>query len=88
MSTIGDRLDTVRTRIHEAALRHGRDPATITLLAVSKTQPAEALREVMACGQRAFGENYVQELADKADALADLRPEWHFIGPLQSNKPA
>lgn len=86
MSTIGDRLDTVRTRIHEAALRHGRDPATITLLAVSKTQPAEALREAMACGQRAFGENYVQELADKADALADLRPEWHFIGPLQSNK--
>ncbi|WP_018953781.1 YggS family pyridoxal phosphate-dependent enzyme [Thioalkalivibrio sulfidiphilus] len=86
MSTIGDRLETVRTRIHEAALRHGRDPATITLLAVSKTQPVEALREAMACGQRAFGENYAQELADKADALADLRPEWHFIGPLQSNK--
>lgn len=86
MSTIGDRLETVRTRIREAALRHGRDPATITLLAVSKTQPAEALREVLACGQRAFGENYAQELADKADTLADLRPEWHFIGPLQSNK--
>ena len=60
----------------------------VTLLAVSKTQPASAVREAAAAGQRAFGENYVQEALDKIAALADLRSqlEWHLIGPLQSNK--
>ena len=61
---------------------------SVTLLAVSKTQPAEAVREAHQAGQRAFGENYVQEALDKIAALADLRAglEWHLIGPLQSNK--
>jgi hypothetical protein len=69
-----------------AAEAAGRDPAAIGLLAVSKTWPAEAVREAAAAGQRAFGENYVQEGATKAAALAVLGLEWHFIGPLQSNK--
>jgi pyridoxal phosphate enzyme (YggS family) len=86
MTPIRDRLEAVRTRIHELAERHGRDPAGITLLAVSKTQPVEALREALACGQLAFGENYAQELADKAAELAHAAPQWHFIGPLQANK--
>ena len=61
---------------------------SVTLLAVSKTWPAAAVREAYAAGQRAFGENYVQEALAKIDALADLRSglEWHLIGPLQSNK--
>ncbi len=65
----------------------GRDPATVALLAVSKTFPAEAVRAAHALGQRAFGENYVQEALAKMDATADLAGiEWHLIGPLQSNK--
>jgi hypothetical protein len=79
----------VRTRIARAAGAAGRDPATVRLLAVSKTFPAGAVRAVHALGQRAFGENYVQEALDKMDALADLTDlEWHLIGPLQSNKTA
>ena len=62
------------------------DAAPARLLAVSKTQPAAVLRELAACGQRAFGENYVQEALDKQRQLADLDLEWHLIGPLQSNK--
>lgn len=66
----------------------GRDPASVRLLAVSKTFPAEAVREARAAGQIAFGENYVQEGVAKIEALSDLRAgiEWHCIGPLQSNK--
>ena len=66
----------------------GRDPASVRLLAVSKTFPAEAVREARAAGQIAFGENYVQEGVAKIEALSDLRGEleWHCIGPLQSNK--
>ena len=79
----------VRSRIARAAAAAGRDPATIRLLAVSKGQSAEAIRAAHALGQRAFGENYVQEALAKADALADLPDiEWHLIGPLQSNKTA
>lgn len=65
-----------------------RDVQSVTLLAVSKTFPADNVREAVACGQRRFGENYVQEALDKIQSLADLRPqlEWHLIGPLQSNK--
>jgi PLP dependent protein len=81
MDTFCDRLARVHARIAEAARRHGRSPEEITLLAVSKTQPAERIREALACGQRAFGENYARELADKAQALAGEAPEWHFIGP-------
>ncbi|HOB46952.1 MAG TPA: YggS family pyridoxal phosphate-dependent enzyme [Zoogloea sp.] len=73
-------------RIARAAVAAGRDPAGVRLLAVSKTWPAESVREAAAAGQRAFGENYVQEGVAKVEALADLGLEWHFIGPLQSNK--
>ena len=86
MTTIAARLDAVRARIAAAARRAGRDPADVKLLAVSKTWPAEAVREAAAAGQRAFGENYVQEGVDKVEALRALDLEWHFIGPLQSNK--
>lgn len=81
-------LDAVRQRIALAALVAGRDPRSVELLAVSKTFPAEDVRAAHAAGQRAFGENYVQEAITKIEALADLRAdlEWHFIGPLQSNK--
>lgn len=73
-------------RIARAAEAAGRDAAEVRLLAVSKTWPADSVREAAAAGQRAFGENYVQEGAEKVDALAALGLEWHFIGPLQSNK--
>jgi PLP dependent protein len=77
----------VRSRIALAARRAGRDPATVALLAVSKGQPAAAVRAAYALGQRAFGENYVQECLAKARLLAELPGiEWHLIGPLQSNK--
>ncbi len=81
-----ERLGGVRGRLASAAGAAGR-PAPV-LLAVSKTQGAEAVRAAHAAGQRAFGENYVQEGVDKIEALADLRDdlEWHCIGPLQSNK--
>lgn len=77
----------VLARIAAALAAAGRPADSCALLAVSKTFPAEAVRELYAAGQRAFGENYVQELADKAATLHDLPGlEWHFIGPLQSNK--
>ena len=81
-------LQTVSTRMAEACARAGRPPDTVRLLAVSKTQSADAVRALADAGQSAFGENYVQEALDKIEALADLRPrlEWHLIGPLQSNK--
>jgi pyridoxal phosphate enzyme (YggS family) len=78
-----------RLRVAAAARESGREPRDIRLLAVSKTFPPTALRAVYALGQRAFGENYVQEAIAKMDALADLGDvEWHLIGPLQSNKTA
>jgi pyridoxal phosphate enzyme (YggS family) len=90
MSTIEHNLQDVRRRIAAAAAECGRDAKEITLLAVSKTKPASALEEAMAAGQRAFGENYVQEGVDKIRHFAGhpLAAElvWHFIGPLQSNK--
>jgi PLP dependent protein len=73
----------IRRRIDAAAQRAGH---SATLLAVSKTKPATAIRELAARGQRAFGENYVQEALTKQSELADLNLEWHLIGPLQSNK--
>ncbi|PMS34479.1 hypothetical protein B0G57_114132 [Trinickia symbiotica] len=88
MPSIADNLAAVHGRIAQAALAAQRDPASIELLAVSKTFPADDVRTAFAAGQRAFGENYVQESIVKIEALADLRAqiEWHFIGPLQSNK--
>jgi pyridoxal phosphate enzyme (YggS family) len=78
----------VRERIAAACRAAGRSQGSVTLLAVGKTFAAERLREAHAAGIRAFGENYVQEALAKIDALAGLqpRPEWHFIGPVQSNK--
>ena len=69
-----------------AAERGGRAPESVALIAVSKTVGVAALREAHTCGQRAFGESYVQEALPKIAALRDLALEWHFIGPLQSNK--
>jgi pyridoxal phosphate enzyme (YggS family) len=88
MATITHNLHDVRRRISQACSDAGRPESAVTLLAVSKTFPAEAVREAHAAGQTAFGENYVQEALDKISALADLRPnlQWHLIGPLQSNK--
>jgi len=79
-------IQEVRQRIQAAEAAAGRPDGSVRLLAVSKTFPAAAVREAYAAGQRAFGENYVQELQGKAAELADLAIEWHFIGPLQSNK--
>ena len=86
MTPISANLQAVRERIDAAAHRFGRDPAGIALLAVSKTWPADSVRAAAAAGQRAFGENYVQETVEKIAELAPLALEWHFIGPLQSNK--
>lgn len=86
MSTIAENFAKVQGRIAAAACAADRDPASVRLLAVSKTQPAAALRAAYACGQRDFGENYLQEALDKQAALADLDLTWHFIGPIQSNK--
>lgn len=82
--TVRQRLDEVRGRIARADARRGGQETK--LVAVSKTQPASAVREAYEAGQRAFGENYVQELVAKAKELADLDIEWHFIGHLQRNK--
>lgn len=86
-SPIADRVQRVLERIHAAEREAGRANGAVALVAVSKTQPAEAIRLAAAAGQLAFGENYLQEALAKQDALADL-PEliWHFIGPIQSNK--
>ena len=100
MRAIDDNLQAVRGRIGRAAAAAGRDSLSVTLLAVSKTQPAALIEQALAAGQRAFGENYVQEAVQKMDALAgtaqalsstaqapsSINIEWHLIGPLQSNK--
>ncbi|MBL8738630.1 MAG: YggS family pyridoxal phosphate-dependent enzyme [Planctomycetes bacterium] len=87
MSTIADRLAAVRRQIAATAARCGRPSASVALLAVSKTHPAAAVREAHAAGQRAFGENRVQELVAKARELAELPDvRWHLIGSLQTNK--
>jgi PLP dependent protein len=81
-----DRWSTTRTRIASAALRYGRSPQSVQLLAVSKGQPAPALRRIAEAGQREFGENYVQEALAKISALDDLALTWHFTGQIQGNK--
>ena len=86
MTTISTNLQAVRARIAAAAEMAGRPPESIGLLAVSKTFPAEQVREAAGAGQLAFGENYVQEGLAKIAALEGLGLERHFIGPLQSNK--
>jgi len=86
MTTIAVNLQAVLRRIERAAQSAGRDPAGIRLLAVSKTWPAASVEQAWAAGQQAFGENHEQEAVRKIDALAHLPLEWHFIGPVQSNK--
>ena len=84
--TADARLRAVRGRIARAAAEAGRDSADIRLLAVSKTFDAAAVRDMAACGQREFGENYLQEALEKQAQLRDVPLVWHFIGPIQSNK--
>lgn len=86
-SPIADRVQRVLERIHEAERVAGRANGAVALVAVSKTQPAEAIRQAAAAGQQAFAENYLQEALAKQDELTDLPGLiWHFIGPIQSNK--
>ncbi len=86
MTAIASNLQAVRHALERAAQQARRQAGEISLLAVSKTFPAASLREAYAAGQRAFGENYVQEALDKMALLNGLPLEWHFIGPIQSNK--
>ena len=86
MTTIPGNLQHVRARIATACQRAGRGVEEVTLLAVSKTFGADAVRAAAAAGQRAFGENYIQEGVEKIAALRDLGLMWHCIGPIQSNK--
>ena len=86
MSTIADNIGLVSQRIRAAADAVQRDASSIHLLAVSKTKPAQAVRQAHAAGIRDFGENYLQEALGKQLELADLPLIWHFIGPIQSNK--
>ncbi|MCG6232644.1 YggS family pyridoxal phosphate-dependent enzyme [Vibrio furnissii] len=90
MSSIQQNLEHITSQIENAQQKCGRSRSSVQLLAVSKTKPVEAILEAAEAGQRAFGENYVQEGCDKVQFFAEHHPElnleWHFIGPLQSNK--
>ena len=86
MSDVAARLAAVRDRIREAEQTHGRQPGSVELLAVSKRQPLDAMQTAYEAGQRAFGENYLQEGVDKRQTMTATDIEWHFIGALQSNK--
>lgn len=83
---LSNRLAQVHRRMREACAASGRAPDAVRLVAASKTFPSDAIREAHTAGQSAFGENYVQEMVGKIEALADLPLSWHFIGPIQSNK--
>jgi len=85
-SALRARLADVRARIERAAIRAGRDPASVRLVAISKTFPADAVRAAADAGQVDFGENKIQEALDKIDRTADLPLRWHLVGHLQSNK--
>ncbi len=86
MSKIRDNLQTIGAKLKEYSSKYDLPENSVNLLAVSKRHHIDKIREAYEFGQRAFGENYVQELLDKKNQLEDLRIEWHFIGPLQSNK--
>ncbi len=86
MATIAANLQAVKSRIAAEERAAARHAGAVALIAVSKTFPAAAVRECAEAGQRAFGENYVQESLDKIEMLKELSLEWHFIGPIQSNK--
>lgn len=83
---LADKYDSVREQVLSACRDSQRAPESVQLLAVSKTRSADEIRQLHACGQTAFGENYLQEALDKIEALQALPLEWHFIGPIQSNK--
>lgn len=83
---IGSNLSRIQERIRATEVRYHRPAGSVSLVAVSKTQPPAAIAVAAEAGQRAFGENYPQEALAKMEALAHLALEWHFIGPLQSNK--
>jgi len=86
-SVITEHIAKVHQQVEQACLKFGRNPSEVKVLAVSKTQPAEAIRLAASTGQQAFGENYLQEALQKQQDLADLPElEWHFIGAVQSNK--
>jgi pyridoxal phosphate enzyme (YggS family) len=86
MTSIAERWQAVRARVDAACERAGRAPTDVTIIAVSKTHPAAAVREAAAAGATDFGENYVQELVAKRDELGELAVRWHYIGRLQRNK--
>nr|VFK54404.1 MAG: hypothetical protein BECKTUN1418F_GA0071002_104218 [Candidatus Kentron sp. TUN]VFK55299.1 MAG: hypothetical protein BECKTUN1418D_GA0071000_103021 [Candidatus Kentron sp. TUN]VFK56666.1 MAG: hypothetical protein BECKTUN1418E_GA0071001_104218 [Candidatus Kentron sp. TUN] len=84
--SVSARIAVIRQKIAKAERRFGKIPGSVRLLAVSKKKPVVAIREASEAGQQAFGENYVQETIEKIDQLHDIKAEWHFIGPIQSNK--
>jgi pyridoxal phosphate enzyme (YggS family) len=86
MSTVAGNLEMINSRIADAAIRAGRDPGRIKLVAVSKTHPAETIRDAIAAGQTIFGENKLQEAEEKIEEIGPKTAEWHLIGHLQSNK--
>lgn len=88
MSQIANNLQAIIKRINHACMIASREPSSVKLLAVSKTQPAQAVKEAFLSGQKQFGENYLQEAVEKIESLKEFRSqiEWHLIGPLQSNK--
>jgi hypothetical protein len=86
MNNLKENLDNVRARVATACESAGRKPGDVRVLAVSKAHPAARIRDLFGLGQRAFGESYAQEALAKQARLNDLDIEWHFIGPLQSNK--
>ena len=86
MKSLAESFKLVRQQIAEDCASAGRAPETVALLAVSKTRSADEIRAAAATGQKAFGENYLQEALEKIESLSDLELEWHFIGPIQSNK--
>ena len=86
MNNLKENLNKIRSRVGLACRTAGRDPAEVTVLAVSKRPPVDLVRQLHALGQPSFGENYVQEALGKIGLTDDLDIEWHYIGPLQSNK--
>ena len=88
MNTIAicDQITKLQDSIHSCEQRYQREKDSVTLLAVSKTQPVSSIQEAMRCGQHKFGENYAQELAEKSRLIGQEVVQWHFIGPIQSNK--
>lgn len=86
MATISNRLEYVRSAITAAEMRFGRSPGSVSVLAVTKGQTVDCITEAVRCGQRCFGESYIQEAEKKINLLADQELEWHFIGTIQANK--